>query len=94
MAVKCLHDLIRQPEVIEIIRKEIGIMAQIRHPNLLLLIAAVIDAKNDPLIVTELFDTSLRKAYENHRLHNSSKLSIVHDVRLLFTNKEKSSTEM
>ena len=45
VAVKCLHDLIRQPEVIEVIRKEIGIMAQIRHPNLVLLIAAVIDAK-------------------------------------------------
>ena len=79
VAVKCLHDLIRQPAVIEIIRKEICIMAQIRHPNLVLLIAAVIDAKNDPLIVTELLDTSLRKAYENHRLQGS-KLSIFRDV--------------
>ena len=79
VAVKCLHDLIRQPAVIEVIRKEICIMAQIRHPNIVLLIAAVIDAKNDPLIVTELLDISLRKAYENHRLQGS-KLNIFRDV--------------
>jgi len=80
VAVKCLHDLIRQPEVIEVIRKEICIMAQIRHPNLVLLIAAVIDAKKDPLIVTELLDTSLRKAYEEDLLKGSSKLSIFRDI--------------
>jgi len=61
VAVKCLHELIRMPEYIEMIRKEIGIMAQIRHPNLVLLIATVIDAENDPLIVTELLDISLPK---------------------------------
>ena len=80
VAVKCLHDLIRQPEVIEVIRKEICIMAQIRHPNLVMLIAAVVDAENDPLIVTELLDISLRKAYEKNRLQGSSKLSIFRDV--------------
>ena len=80
VAIKCLHDMIRQPEVIEIIRKEIGIMAQIRHPNLVMLIAAVIDAENDPLIVTELLDISLRKAYEKYLLQGSSKLSIFQDV--------------
>ena len=46
----------------------------------MLLIAAVIDAENDPLIVTELLDISLRKAYENRRLQGSSKLSIFRDV--------------
>jgi len=80
VAVKCLHDMIRQPEVVEIFRKEIGIMAQIRHPNLVILIAAVIDGENDPLIVTELLDVSLRKAYEKHLLQVSSKLSIFRDV--------------
>ena len=79
MAVKCLHGMIQQPEVVEIFRKEIG-MVQIRHPNMVMLIAAVIDAKNDPLIVTELLDSSLRKAYEKHLLQGSSKLSIFRDV--------------
>ena len=80
VAVKCLHNMIRHPQVIETIRKEICIMAQIRHPNLVLLIAAVIDVKNDPLIVTELLDISLRKAYEEDLLQGSSKLSIFRDI--------------
>ena len=80
VAVKCMHDLIRSPRFVEVMRKEIGIMAQVRHPNLVLLIAAVIDTKNDPLIVTELLDISLRKAYEKKRLHGSSRLSIFRDI--------------
>ena len=55
-------------------------MAQIRHPNMVMLIAAVFDAKNDPLIVTELLDISLRKAYEEDFLQDSSKLSIFRDI--------------
>ena len=80
VAIKCLHDLIRVPEYIEMIRKEIGIMAQIRHPNLVLLIAAVIDAENDPLIVTELLDISLRKAYEKNLLQLPCKLNIFRNI--------------
>ena len=80
VAVKCLHDMIRSPRFVEVMRKEIGIMAQIRHPNLVLLIAAVMDAENDPLIVTELLDISLRKAYEKKCLQSSSKLSIFRDI--------------
>ena len=80
VAVKCLHDMIREPEFIEIIRKEICIMAQIRHPNLVLLIAAVIDMENDPRVVTELLDISLRKAYERNLLEGSSKLNIFRDI--------------
>ena len=80
VAVKCLHDLIREPEFIAVIRREIGIMAQIRHPNLVLLIAAVIDEESDPLVITELLDMSLRKAYERNRLEGSSKFSIYQDI--------------
>ena len=80
VAVKCLHDMIRSPGFVEVMRKEIAIMAQVRHPNLVLLIAAVMDAENDPLIVTELLDISLRKAYEKKRLQGSSKLSIFRDI--------------
>ena len=80
VAVKCLHDVIRSPKFAEVMRKEIAIMAQVRHPNLVLLIAAVIDTKKDPLIVTELLETSLRKAYEENLLQNSSKLNIFRDI--------------
>ena len=60
--------MIRSPKFAEVMRKEIAIMAQVRHPNLVLLIAAVLDTKNSPLIVTELLDISLRKAYEEKLL--------------------------
>ena len=81
VAVKCLHDLIREPAFVAVIRREIGIMAQVRHPNLVLLIAAVID-EEDPLIITELLDLSLRRAYERNRLDPGErcKLSIFRDV--------------
>ena len=80
VAVKCLHDMIQEPEFVEVIRMEISIMAQIRHPNLVMLIAAVIDTENDPLVVTELLDMSLRKAYERNLLEGSSKLNIFRDI--------------
>ena len=80
VAVKCLHDMIRSPKFAEVMRKEIAIMAQVRHPNLVLLIAAVIDTENDPLIVTELLDISLRKAYEKNHLLGASKLNIFRDI--------------
>ena len=80
VAVKCLHDMIREPEFVELIRREICIMAQMRHPNLVMLIAAVIDMDNDPLVVTELLDISLRRAYEKRLLEGSSKLNIFRDV--------------
>ena len=80
VAVKCLHDMIQSPKFAEVMRKEIAIMAQVRHPNLVLLIAAVMDAKNSPLIITELLDISLRKAYEEKFLQGSSKLNIFRDI--------------
>ena len=81
VAVKCLHDLIRGPMSTAVIRREIGIMAQLRHPNLVLLIATVID-EEDPLIITELLDLPLRRAYETNQLdpRERSKLSIFRDV--------------
>ena len=80
VAVKCLHDMIRSPKFAEVMRKEIAIMAQVRHPNLVLLIAAVMDTENSPLIVTELLDISLRKAYEEKLLQGSSKLNIFRNI--------------
>ena len=81
VAVKCLHDLIREPAFTAVIRREIGIMTQLRHPNLVLLIAAVID-EEVTLIITELLELSLRTAYERNRLDAGErcKLSIFHDV--------------
>ena len=80
VAIKCLHNLIREPDFVTAIHREIGIMAQVRHPNIVLLMAAVIDGDSDTLIVTEMLDTSLRKAYEGKLLQRSSKLGIFRDI--------------
>ena len=80
VAVKCLHGLITDSESVTLIRREIRIMAQIRHPNIVQLIAAVIDDRGDPLIVTELLDMTLRESYERNLLNDQGKLCIFRHV--------------
>ena len=81
VAVKRLHkDLVSQFTV-EHICREINIMAQLRHPNLVLFIAAVMDSEGGPLIITEILSMSLRQASNQKLLRESSvKLSIFQDV--------------
>ena len=86
VAVKCLHRAILSPENEGRLRCEISIMSQVRHPNLLLLIGAVLTAEREgPLIVTELLDTSLRSAYEGGSLEERSKLPVLRDVASALT---------
>ena len=86
VAVKCLHRGILSAQNAGRVRREIGIMAQVRHPNLLLLIGAVLTNEGEgPLIVTELLDRSLRSAYEQGVLEEKSKLPILRDVASALT---------
>ena len=79
VAVKCVHNYIVAPKTRERICREITVMAHMRHPNLVLFIAAVLDDRSGPRIVTEILDISLRFAYETGRLgHN--KLRVFCDV--------------
>lgn len=80
VAVKCLHSLIQQPHFLQIIRREIEIMPQLRHPHLLLFMAVVYENETGPLIITELLDTSLRRAYERNTLQQSNVMSIFQEV--------------
>ena len=80
VAVKCLHQAIRDPRTVERVNREICTMAQVRHPNLVLFLAAVYEQGHPPMIVTELLDVDLRTAYETGRLQGSSKLTIFRDV--------------
>ena len=82
VAVKCIHNAIASEKNLERVRREINTMALVRHPNLVLFIAAVLDNPEGPLIVTELLDTDLRSAYENKSLTDKNKLSILLDVAL------------
>ena len=85
VAIKCLHRAILSTQTEERLRREISIMSQVRHPNLLLLIGAVLTAERGPLIVTELLDTSLRSAYLGGLLEERSKVPVLRDVASALT---------
>ena len=83
VAVKQLHAIIGNSDYCkDLVRREIGLMAKVRHPNLLLFIAAVLDTPSkSPIIITELMETNLRIAYENNRIADDrTKLLILKDV--------------
>ena len=81
VAVKQLHKELVSQFTVEHICREINIMAQLRHPNLVLFIAAVMDSEGGPLIITEILSMSLRQASNQKLLRETSvKLSIFQDV--------------
>ena len=84
VAVKIIHSIIKSDYNLGVIYHEIEIMSQLRHPKLLLFIGAVLDhPSGNPMIITEVMDTSLRKAYESEKLTPSCRpviLSIMRDV--------------
>ena len=80
VAMKQLHSIISSSDYYrDLLRREISLMAKVRHPNLLLFMAAVLDSpSNTPIIITELMDTNLRQAYHNAQLTNNGvKLGIL-----------------
>ena len=79
VAVKELHEGINSPHNIEKVRREMRLLAEVRHPNLVQFIGAVFD-RSPPLIVTELLDMNLRQAYQQNRLGPGDRLSIFTDV--------------
>ena len=91
VAIKRLYKvLIEQKEqnehYLDLLHREINTMSQLRHPNLLQFIGAVLDhPSGNPMIITEVMDTSLRKAYESKELTPDPScrpviLSIMRDV--------------
>ena len=95
VAVKSLHRDILSDHCIDTLRREVIMMAKVRHPNLLLFIAVAFDhPTGTPLIITELLQSSLRNAYkEPSKLDHKSKLRIMRDVasalHYLHTHKEQ-----
>lgn len=83
VAVKCLHKDILSRFSKSQVQREISIMAELRHPNLVLFIAAILDAPTGPMIITELLSYTLRHAYQDEIIASSlEKLSIMLDVAL------------
>ena len=85
-----MHELLINKDTreatLQLLHREINTMAQLRHPNLLQFIGAVLDdPSGNPMIITEIMDTSLRGAYETKQLtpHPSYEpvmLTIIRDV--------------
>ena len=86
VAIKYVYkDLLQIKDTVEMIKREIGIMAHIQHPNLVGFIGAVLDKdvdskKDGPIIVLELLDMNLRVAYTTENLEWATMLSIFCDV--------------
>ena len=82
VAVKCLHKEILSCFSKAQVEREISIMAELRHPNLVLFMAAVLDAPSGPIIITELLSCTLRYAYQEDLIQHSGKLDIMSDIAL------------
>ena len=78
VAVKCLHDLILSDYNISLFSREMDIASRVRHPNLLQFIGATKD--DNPMILTELLPTSLRKEMDKKALTHPQILSISRDI--------------
>ncbi|XP_003392139.3 PREDICTED: probable serine/threonine-protein kinase drkD, partial [Amphimedon queenslandica] len=78
VAVKVLHETIISEYNVSLFSREMNIASKIRHPNLLQFIGAT--TEGNPIILTELMPTSLRKELETGGLAYPAILSISLDV--------------
>ena len=78
VAAKCLHEVIIVEHNLHIFSREMDIASRVRHPNLLQFIGAT--RVGNPIILTELMPTSLRKELEKGPLTRPQILTIGRDV--------------
>ena len=82
VAVKCAHEEILFDTTIDQLKREIRIMAHVQHPNLVRLIAAVVDEgverqTQSPLLILELLATDLRSAYKKKVVNLSREVLVL-----------------
>lgn len=85
VAVKQFYPNILSERNLARLKREMLMLALVRHPNILQFIAAVFDEsgnhkKNPPYIITELLDTSLRALYEERPISEKNQVSIFLDT--------------
>ena len=83
VAAKVLHNVIASPYNIALFAREMGIAAQVHHPNIVQFLGAT--NEGEAIILTELMPTSLRRvlekrALERHSLSHVETVSIGLDV--------------
>ena len=82
VAAKCLHRQIVSAHNVRLFTREMNMAANARHPNLLQFIGATLD-NEEPIILTELMPTSLRRVMEGGtRLTHPQIISIARQVAL------------
>lgn len=77
-AAKCLHEVILSEYNISKFNREMQISSCLCHPNLVQFIGATQDG--NPIILTELMSTSLRKVLERNKFENYQIMNISLDV--------------
>ena len=82
VAAKLLHRVILSDHNFKLFEREMNIASSVRHPNLLLFIGATVDKNEEPVILTELMDSSLRALLESksHTLTQQDISSIGMDI--------------
>ena len=80
VAIKEPHPLILDESTIDSLRREVGCMATVHHPNLVTFIGAVFDDQPIPMIILELMDMNLRSKYNEVSLSKSQTLKIFQDI--------------
>ena len=73
VAIKIAHEDLLHATTIDMLKREVMIMANIQHPNLVRFVGAVFDdaverGRDMPIIVSELMDMNLRDAYKKVNL--------------------------
>ena len=82
VAAKCLHRQIVSAHNVRLFTREMNMAANARHPNLLQFIGATLDDQ-EPIIMTELMPTSLRRVMESGtQLTHPQVISVSHQVAL------------
>lgn len=86
VAVKKLHPDLVSEQNEKLVKWEINLLAQIRHPNLVLFLGAVISGKDESsFIITELMDMCLYSSYQQHSISAVSRRSVLSDVSSALT---------
>ena len=78
VAAKCLHNIITSSETREMFQGEMEMTLYCQHENIVTFLGATLD--NNPVILMELMDISLRKAYDQGSVKDHQKFGILYDV--------------
>ena len=78
VAAKCLHEIINASTTRQLFQREMEIALQCQHQNIVTFLGATL--KEPLVILMELMDTSLRKAYEQRNIKDYEVNGILHDT--------------